>query len=393
MALEYFLYITQYNNTLVDRGDTSFTPTPPYGEIHIDFLIPQTQPLYLYRESGGTIVLNDDVTINAYLEGTADPPGMDDNVLQYEYTGYTATTDIRLEGTENDVTYISGVTDTKHNILDFNNFTGTTLPADYYDKTEINSYSATTDTIIGSKLNASDFNLYSGTTDVRLDGVDNDVVYLSGQTDTKINIIDFNSYSATTDTRLDSIDNDVVYLSGQTDIKLAITDFDTYSAATDTYIETKIDKVTGATGHLPIFLTNGNIEDSGVTIDSLTGGTGYYYYIDLTGNVTTTSPTTVVYLSGRSAILTAGTWSIDFNAIGGNTSPNKAIVVEFYIDSILQGYPIRFKTNDPAAVIAFVVSKDLTLTNDTHLFEIKFSAPIAGTAYIEYGSIRARIVK
>jgi len=94
MALEYFLYTTDYNNTLVDRSDTSFAPTPPYGEIHIDFLIPNTQPLYYYRETGNTIVLNDEDTINAYLEGTAPPPKEGDSVDYGVYTGYTATTNI-----------------------------------------------------------------------------------------------------------------------------------------------------------------------------------------------------------------------------------------------------------------------------------------------------------
>ena len=171
MALEYFLYTTDYNNTLVDRSSTSFTPAPPYAEIHIDFLIPQTQPLYLYRESLGAIILNDDDTINAYLEATAPPPQPDDVVIQETFTGYTATTN-------NEIAYISGVTDTKHNTSDFNDFTGTTLPAGYYNKVEINGYTGTTNTLIGTKLNSSDFNSYSATT---LSDI-NTRVYRSGDT-------------------------------------------------------------------------------------------------------------------------------------------------------------------------------------------------------------------
>ena len=104
MAAEYFLYTTDYNNTLVDRSDTSFSPAPPYNEILIDYFIPNIQPLYLYRNSGGTggtIVLNDQATINAYLEGTAAAPQGDDEVLQYEFTGYTATTKVDIEGRVN----------------------------------------------------------------------------------------------------------------------------------------------------------------------------------------------------------------------------------------------------------------------------------------------------
>ena len=50
------------------------------------------QPLYYYRETGATIVLNDEATINAYLAGSTPPPQPDDNVVQNEFTGYTATT-------------------------------------------------------------------------------------------------------------------------------------------------------------------------------------------------------------------------------------------------------------------------------------------------------------
>ena len=88
MAAEYFLYTTEFNNTLVDRSDTSFAPLPPNtGEIFINFFIPTNQPLYYYRESGATIVLNDDDTINDYLNATV-PPTEEETIL----TGYTANT-------------------------------------------------------------------------------------------------------------------------------------------------------------------------------------------------------------------------------------------------------------------------------------------------------------
>ena len=91
-------------------------------------------------------------------------------------------------------------------------------------------------------------------------------------------------------------------------------------------------------------------------------------------------------------ILTAGIWSIDFNGIGGNTQANKAIVVGFYIDGISQGVENRFKTNDANVVMPFVITKDLILTNATHIFEVRFRQAAGGTAFLEYGSIRARIV-
>ena len=90
MAAEYFLYTTLYDNTLVNRSNSSFAPLPPNtGEIYIDYFIPIIQPLYYYRESGGTIVLNNEETINEYLNGTAPPPEPDDSATIGFVTGET----------------------------------------------------------------------------------------------------------------------------------------------------------------------------------------------------------------------------------------------------------------------------------------------------------------
>lgn len=118
MALEYFLYTTLYNNTLVDRSDTTFVPLPPNtGQILIDYFIPTIQPLYYYKESSSTIVLNDEATIEAYLAGTAPPPQADDDVIQSQFTGYTATTDASID-------FISG--ETANKVVWKNQWTGGT---------------------------------------------------------------------------------------------------------------------------------------------------------------------------------------------------------------------------------------------------------------------------
>src|ERR1035437_5773773 len=49
-------------------------------------------------------------------------------------------------------------------ISNFNTFSGTTLPSLYYNKTQINSYSGATNTLIGNRLLTSSFNTYSGAT-------------------------------------------------------------------------------------------------------------------------------------------------------------------------------------------------------------------------------------
>ena len=104
MALEYFKYITTYGNTIVDRSNSSFAPVPPYGQIYIDYFIPQTQPLYLYRNvggSGGTIVVNTQENIDNYLNATELPPTADGNVTYGQFTGTTTalqTNKVNLSG-------------------------------------------------------------------------------------------------------------------------------------------------------------------------------------------------------------------------------------------------------------------------------------------------------
>lgn len=129
MAFEYFLYDTNYNNTLVDRSNNSFAPLPPNtGEIFINFLIPTTQPLYYYRESGGTIVLNDQATIDAYLYET-NPPTLGDSTPLGVFTGYSATTDVKIENVENNkINIVTGATGNLGVFLPDGNLIDTGIP-------------------------------------------------------------------------------------------------------------------------------------------------------------------------------------------------------------------------------------------------------------------------
>lgn len=153
------------------------------------------------------------------------------------FTGYTATTEIRLQGIEDDIAYLSGIT---------SGLTGT-----YVEQATFTGYTASTETRLDgieddilylsgqtdNKLDVTDFNSYTGTTDIRLDGIEDDITYLSGQTGNKLDTSDFNSYTGITENRLDGIEDDIIYLSGQTDNKLDIADFNIYSADTKTYID------------------------------------------------------------------------------------------------------------------------------------------------------------
>jgi len=100
MAFQYYLYNTLYNNTLVERSDSSFAPLPPNtGEIYIDYFIPELQPLYFYREDNGLIVLNGQENIDEYFESIAPPPTSNDGVTYGELTGYTTSTFLKLDQT------------------------------------------------------------------------------------------------------------------------------------------------------------------------------------------------------------------------------------------------------------------------------------------------------
>jgi len=77
-----------------------------------------------------------------------------------------------ISGTLSNQIDLQNALDAKTDNTTFNTFTGTTLPANYYNKTEINSYTASTETTLNEKLDITDFNTYSGATDLRIDAIE-----------------------------------------------------------------------------------------------------------------------------------------------------------------------------------------------------------------------------
>jgi len=71
-----------------------------------------------------------------------------------------------------------------------------------------------------------------GTLGTILTGIDNDLTYISGVTDTKLDITAFTGYSATTGQEITNIENDITYISGVTDTKLDESIFNTYTGDT-----------------------------------------------------------------------------------------------------------------------------------------------------------------
>ena len=92
MALRYLIYSTgtTYAETIVRESSTN-NPGAFEASLYSDFVIPEIQPLYLWRVTGGTTVVpNTDTNISAYLEATAPPPQPQDDASVGFVTGITA---------------------------------------------------------------------------------------------------------------------------------------------------------------------------------------------------------------------------------------------------------------------------------------------------------------
>jgi len=99
MAFRYLIYSTgtTYAETIV-RESTIDDPGVNEASLFSDFVIPEIQPLYLWRVTGGTdVVPNIDSNIENYLN-FINPIGPDDPVLYSVFTGYTAQTQTDLDG-------------------------------------------------------------------------------------------------------------------------------------------------------------------------------------------------------------------------------------------------------------------------------------------------------
>lgn len=168
---------------------------------------------------------------------------------------------------------------------------------------------------LDAKLAITDFNSYTGTTDTRLQGIEGDITYLSGQTDNKLDITDFNSYTGTTDTRLQDIEGDISTISGETANKLDSSIFNTYTGDTQPVIDAAL---TGATNGLT---PNGRVVELGgaLTKDTVVSGTTFDFTIN-------TDKITLQGISGIDIIDTDGVGGINIESdagtikLAGNTS-------------------------------------------------------------------------
>lgn len=285
-----------------------------------------------------------------------------------QFTGYTATTEIRLQGIEGDVTYLSGQTDLKLNISDFNAYSASTA-SDITDiENDISYLSGQTDL----KLNISDFNVYSANTQSQITDIENDISYLSGQTDLKLNISDFNSYTGTTDTRLTNIENELANVTGLTSTALtgatngltangqivelggALTKDTTISGTTHDFTLNVSDITLQATGSINILDTGGNnvdIETDGGTIDII-GNNG----VSVEQTKLTIGPTQMLITDSRGTAV-----GLQYNADYSANFTARSLIDKAYADAVVSGLDLK------ESVLAATTSgnTDIDLTGGT----------------------------
>lgn len=337
MALTYLLYNTLYDNTIIDRSDTSFAPLQPNtGEIQLDVFIPKNQPLYLYAVSGGTIIENDSQTIVDYLNSiNLTPKSPNDIIIYDEFSGYSANTNILIG--------------TKLNIDLFNQFSGVTLPANYFNKSEITTYTATTNNLIETKVNKSGDTITGN-------------LNISGDTTFGGNLIVPQLPDG-------SVADDFLFWNPST-------------------CQISSRHLSGVTGNLIMYDNNGNPSDSGVSLDQITGGTGYYVYGDSEVTQNTTSTTPVLYLT-TGGTLSEGIFSLDYTAVIGNTVKNRNAYVQFYMDGSPISSVYAFQPILAGDVFPISYFKDIYITAGAHTFSIYYYAA-SSTAIINRAAIRVR---
>jgi hypothetical protein len=135
MALRYLIYRTDFDNTIV-RESAVNNPDGGQNEksFHTDFIIPEIQPLYLWRiiESGINpidVEPNSDENINDWLEYTAPPPDSQDDATVGFVTGITSQKINIVTGATNNLGVFLSDGNLKDSGLTIDELTGSTAGA------------------------------------------------------------------------------------------------------------------------------------------------------------------------------------------------------------------------------------------------------------------------
>jgi len=124
MAFNYFIYRTDYGNTIARITPTNTSTGGTEAALYSNFVIPYNQPTYLWRKmplgtGGGNIVPNISTNINAWTVSITPAPVASSIATMGQVTGITSVL-------QSEINYISGVTATKLNANIFTGYSATT---------------------------------------------------------------------------------------------------------------------------------------------------------------------------------------------------------------------------------------------------------------------------
>jgi hypothetical protein len=358
-------------------------------------------------ESGDTFIIYSETSwgdITGTLSNQIDlQNALNAKVDNTTFNSYTGVTDIRLNDIENNITTLSGETANKLDESIFNTYTGNTQPIIDGALTGLTNLgtgttlgntsgrnvtvksisvlgglslvgdsnnliiSGITDTgavwgnitgtlsnqtdlqnALNAKLDESDFNFYTGSTDTRLNNIENDITYLSGQTDLRLLTSDFNSYTASTENRFQEIEIDIDELSGVTEVALTgatngistsgrnvtlggALNQDTTISGTSYDLFINVSDITlQSTGNIDILDTNGNtidIETDGGSID-IVGNTG----LGAEQTKISVTPTQLLITDSRSTAR-----GLEYNADYSGDYTSRSLVDKAYVDNVASG--------------------------------------------------------
>lgn len=206
MAFRYLIYRTDFGNTIVRESVGSSATGGTEQELFTDFVIPELQPLYLWRVTGGTsVVPNTESNINDWLENIT-PIDPDDPVDFATFTGYTASTEITINNIEGDIITLSGdvITISGDVITNTNNIT--TISGDVITNTNnITTLSGDVANKIDKVTGATVGNVPIFVAGGNLEDSGFDIADLTGSTGGVTNE-EFTGYTATTEVRLQGIE-------------------------------------------------------------------------------------------------------------------------------------------------------------------------------------------
>jgi hypothetical protein len=265
MAFRYLIYSTgtTYAETIVRESATN-NPGVNEASLFSNFVIPEIQPVFLWRVTGGTdVVPNTDSNISAYSQHIAPPPSPDDLVTYGQVTGITETKIDTVTGATGQVpifTADGNIEDSGFSIAQLTGGTDLTFVGSggtqvFEDGNTITIYSVVPS---GTTVNWGDI---TGTLSNQTD--------LQNALNAKLDESVFTGYTASTEQWLEAIDEDIDYLSGVTSglttSKLDVSVFNTYTGNTQPILDAALTGVT----NLGTGTTLGSTSGRNITLKSI----------------------------------------------------------------------------------------------------------------------------